>query len=191
LCSFFWPLVFGSLSIFISIYKHWSALLPSANYKNQGQLAKNNNFLICSLSWLFTLSFTGYAFNQACDQCRSRLTCTSMHYDQDLLSSWYNLIVLKVNSVNPDQTAWMCRLIWIFSTCPFDIKSYLMEERVKQWSTAWSSIYYNILHWSVCNIVIAFSLAEMRLNKIIISENSEILISQNLYNRYDNQWSLQ
>jgi hypothetical protein len=47
-----------------------------------------------------------------------------MPSDQDL-----HCINKKANSVDPDQAAWMCQLIWIYTVRP-DHKGIYMEERV-------------------------------------------------------------
>jgi hypothetical protein len=41
------------------------------------------------------------AFLSVCDQCRSKSVVRNSLMNQ------------KANSLDPDQTAWMCRLIWI------------------------------------------------------------------------------
>ncbi len=66
--------------------------------------------------------------------CRSRSAGTSMPSDLICTGSILvrnNLMNQKANSVDPDQMARMCRLIWINIVCPRN-KGLSMEERVKQ-----------------------------------------------------------
>ena len=62
--------------------------------------------------------------NDLCAQWRLRSVRASTQSDQSLLSQWRNLgslISHWVHSEDADQTAWMCRLIWVFTgrTCYF------------------------------------------------------------------------
>jgi hypothetical protein len=78
------------------------------------------------------------------DQCRSRSDSTSVSSDLNYnvcLLVRNNLMNLRANSLDPDQLAQMCRLIWIYtgeqcrsradSTQPTDLNQQLLHTHIK------------------------------------------------------------